>query len=87
MLSERFEEKKELLGYKLTPKSMLYPSIQGFVMLTSSCKCSSNHLDNYFPPDIFCSYSVLDFWVQILPLSDHKSLWLDLVLLKSLSET
>ena len=40
------------LGNKLTSKSMLYPSIQGYVMLTSSCKCSSNHLDNFFPPDI-----------------------------------
>lgn len=87
MLSERFEVEKKLLGNKLTSKSMLYPSIQGSRMLTSSCKCSSNHLENCFPPEIFCSSSAYDFWVQILPLSDHKSLCLDLVLLKSLSES
>ena len=76
-------QKINFLEINLHLSQCYIPSIQGSVMLTSSYKCSSNYLDNFFPPDIFCSSLALDFWVHIFPLSDHKSLWLDLVLLKS----
>ncbi|KAH9296173.1 hypothetical protein KI387_039761, partial [Taxus chinensis] len=85
MLSKKIEAERISLGVRLSPKSIWYPRDDRFGMSSKSCKCS-NHLDNSFPSEILCSSSAYEYWVTLLPLPNVKSLCLDLMLLKELSE-
>eukprot|EP01018_Ginkgo_biloba_P038909 Gb_21123 [translate_table: standard] len=86
MLFKRFEAEKVSLGNRLSSKLILLPSTPGSGMMSNACKCLSNHMDNCFPPEVLCLSSAYDLWIPLLALPDYKSLCVDAMLLKVLSE-